>query len=208
MNKAKGKTLPKTDALKLYREVILIRKCEEAIRREYHENNMKTPVHLCNGAEGIATGVSHVLPKESKVFGTYRNHGLYLALTDDTDGFFAELYGKVSGCAQGLAGSMHLTSPEKGLFLTSAVVGTTIPVAVGAAFANQYKKNENFTAVFFGDGAVEEGVFWESLNFACLHQLRVLFICEDNDLAIHAFGSDRKGFRSFEEGHSLDNLPQ
>lgn len=191
--------LSKNQFLEIYEKVFLIRSSEEAIRKHYHLNAMKTPVHLCNGSEGIAVGVSSALPKQTKVFGTYRNHGLYLALSNDTDGFFAELYGKLSGCAEGKAGSMHLTAPEKGLMLTSAVVGTTIPVAVGAAFANKYQNNSNFSAVFFGDGAMEEGVFWESLNFACLHKLRVLFICENNDLAIHTFGDDRKGFRSFED---------
>ncbi len=185
--------------LEFYRKVLLIRKCEEAIRKEYHKNEMKTPVHLCNGSEGIAVGAASALPKNSKVFGTYRNHGLYLAFSDDTDGFFAELYGKSTGCAQGKAGSMHLTCPDKGLYLTSAVVGTTIPVAVGAALANSYYQNKDLVAAVFGDGAVEEGVFWESLNFACLHKLRMIFICEDNGLAIHTPGSERRGFRSIAE---------
>jgi len=94
---------------------------------------------------------------------------------------------------------MHLTAPEKGLFFTSAVVGTTIPVAVGVSFANQYRQNNDYVAAFFGDGAMEEGVFWESFNFACLHKLRILFVCENNDLAIHALGHERKGFQSFED---------
>ncbi|HTL48848.1 MAG TPA: thiamine pyrophosphate-dependent dehydrogenase E1 component subunit alpha [Verrucomicrobiae bacterium] len=191
MNKEKAK--------QIYHDVYLVRRCEEKIRDEYASDAMKTPVHLHVGAEAICAGVLAALPKGLKVFGTYRNHGLYLPLTQDPKSFFAELYGKATGCAQGKAGSMHLTAPEHGLFLTSAVVATTIPVAVGAALAHQYRKEKNVVAVFFGDGAVEEGAFWESLNFACLKQLRVFFVCEDNDLAIHTPTAHRQGFKSIPE---------
>lgn len=180
----------------LYRRLLLARLCEERIRQEYAKDEMKTPVHLGIGQEAIPVGVSHCLPKGTRSFGTYRNHALYLALTDDTDGFFGELYGKTTGPGKGKAGSMHLSSPEKGLMATSAVVATTIPVAVGAALAHQYQGDENPVVSFFGDGAMEEGVFWESLNFACLRGLRILFVCEDNGLAIHTATSQRQGFRS------------
>ena len=116
-----------------------------------------------------------------------------------TDGFFAELYGRSTGAGKGKVGSMHMAAPEQGLIATSAVVGTTIPLAVGAALANRYRGSDNVVAVFFGDGAVDEGVFWESLNFACLHRLRILFVCEDNGLAIHTPSEERQGFRSIEE---------
>ncbi len=191
--------IPPEKVLRFYEQIFLIRACENKIREEYPADEIKTPVHLCVGAEAIAAGVLECLGTEAKIFGSYRNHGIYLARTGDTDGFFAELYGKASGCAGGKAGSMHLTSPEKGLMMTSAVVGTTIPVAVGAAFANAYRDERSPVAVFFGDGAFEEGAFWESINFACLHRLRILFICEDNGLAIHALSSERQGFRSIPE---------
>jgi TPP-dependent pyruvate/acetoin dehydrogenase alpha subunit len=187
---------PKNDALSLYRKLVLARRAEEKIREEYFKDQMKTPVHLGIGGEAIPIGVCHCLGPGAKTFGTYRNHTLYLAVTGDTDGFFAELYGKATGPGKGKAGSMHLTAPHRGLLATSAVVGTTIPVAVGAALANLYRQVPDVVAVFFGDGAVEEGVFWESLNFACLRRLRVLFVCEDNGLAIHTPASDRRGFRS------------
>jgi TPP-dependent pyruvate/acetoin dehydrogenase alpha subunit len=188
--------LPENTVRNLYRRILFIRLCEEKIRSEYSGDEMKTPVHLSVGAEAIAAGVIEALPPASKVFGTYRNHAIYLALTGECEQFFAELYGKKTGCAAGKAGSMHMTAPEKGLVLTSAVVSTTIPVAVGAALANQYAGNDGVVAVFFGDGAVEEGAFWESLNFACARQLRVLFVCEDNDLAIHTPAAGRQGFHS------------
>lgn len=191
--------LTRETALKLYRQVYLIRRAEEKIREDYSTDAMKTPVHLCVGAEAIHAGVFAALPERTQLFGTYRNHGLYLAATQDPLSFFAELYGRANGCAQGKAGSMHLAAPDKGLIMTSAVVATTIPVAVGAAFANAYKGNTDTAAVFFGDGALEEGAFWEGFNFACLHKLRILFVCEDNDLAIHTFRKDRQGFRSIGE---------
>ncbi len=185
--------------LRLYRTLMLARGAEEKIRQEYPKDEMKTPVHLGIGQEAIAVGVTHCLPPGARVFGTYRNHALYLALTQDVDGFFSELYGKVTGPAKGKAGSMHLSFPERGLVATSAVVGTTIPVAVGAALAYSVQGLPNLSVVFLGDGAVEEGVFWESLNFACLKKLKVLFVCEDNGLAIHTPSNQRIGFRSIPE---------
>lgn len=189
----------RAEALRLYRQLVLARRVEEVIQQEYAKDEMKTPVHLGIGQEAIPIGVCSVLPPGTKTFGTYRNHALYLAVTQDTAGLFAELYGKATGPAKGKAGSMHLASPEHGLLATSAVVGTTIPVAVGAAFANAYRRAKALVAVFFGDGAVEEGVFWESLNFACLKRLPILFVCEDNGLAIHTPAHQRQGFRSIPE---------
>ncbi|MBI1952828.1 MAG: thiamine pyrophosphate-dependent dehydrogenase E1 component subunit alpha [Candidatus Omnitrophica bacterium] len=186
-------------ALGLYRKLLLIRLAEERIRQEYFKDEMKTPVHLGIGEEAIPVGVCHAVPEGSACFGTYRNHSLFLAMTQDTDRFFGELYGKSTGPAKGKAGSMHLTAPEAGLMATSAVVGTTIPLAVGAALARAYRKEPALTVSFFGDGAVEEGVFWESLNFACLKRLKILFVCEDNGLAIHTPAASRVGFRSIPE---------
>jgi len=194
-----GGGMKRQTALDIFHNILLIRRCEERICKEYPSDEMKTPVHLCVGAEGIEAACLAAFPRETRYFGTYRNHGLYLGLTRDLNGFFAELYGKGSGCAQGRAGSMHLSAPDKGLILTSAVVATTIPVAVGSALADQYRGTSGLSAVFFGDGAVEEGAFWESLNFASLKKLRVLFVCEDNELAINTGARDRQGFKSIGE---------
>ncbi|MDO8526151.1 MAG: thiamine pyrophosphate-dependent dehydrogenase E1 component subunit alpha [Deltaproteobacteria bacterium] len=189
----------KEEALTIYRKLMLARLSEEKIREEYFKDEMKTPVHLGIGGEAIPVGVSHAVPQGTTAFATYRNHSLYLAMTEDTDGFFGELYGKASGPGKGKAGSMHISAPEKGFIATSAVVGTTVPLAVGRAFANAYKKSDELVTVYFGDGAVEEGAFWESLNFACLKRLKVLFICEDNELAIHTASTARQGFTSITE---------
>jgi pyruvate dehydrogenase E1 component alpha subunit len=183
-------------SLELYRKMYLIRRTEEAICRHYNEDEMKTPVHLSIGEEAIAVGVIHALAAHDQFFGTYRSHGIYLARTGETDKFFAELYGKETGLLRGRAGSMHLSAPESGFMGTSAVVAGIIPVAMGAAYANKVTGNGSVVVVFFGDGATEEGVFWESINAACLMELPILFICEDNELAVFTDKAHRRGFDS------------
>lgn len=180
----------------LYKKMFLIREAEAEIAREYHKDEMKTPMHMSLGGEAIPAGICCALPKGSHGYGTYRSHALYLAWIEETDKFFAEMYGKVTGCARGKSGSMHLAFPEQGLMATSAVVGTTIPWALGDAFEAYYNNLDRITVVFFGDGATDEGIFWESLNAACLMKLPILFVCEDNDLAIHASTAQRRGYNS------------
>ncbi len=182
--------------IELYKKLYLIRRAEKRIQEHYPEDEMKTPMHMSMGEEAIVAGVCEALGKKSQVFGTYRSHALYLSKTGETDKFFAEMYGKATGGAKGKAGSMHLSAPEAGLMGTSAIVASIIPAATGAAFANKMKKNKKIVAVFFGDGAVDEGNFWESLNIACLMKLPILFVCEDNELAIHTFTSQRQGYKS------------
>lgn len=180
----------------LYRKAYLVRAAEEKIRKHYLEDEMKTPVHLSVGEEAIVSGVCHALTSSDKIFGTYRGHGIYLALTGETDKFFAELFGKQTGIAKGKSGSMHLFSIEHGFLGSSAIVGASIPAAVGASFAMKFKKKCGVVAVFFGDGAIEEGAFWESLNVSCLMKLPVLFVYEDNGLAIHSHIKNRQSFQS------------
>ena len=181
-------------SLDLYRQVYRIRRAEEAIVERYLDDEMKTPCHLSLGQEAIAAAVCHALSPQDRVVGSYRSHALYLARTGDLDGFFAELYGRVSGVCKGRAGSMHLGSAAQGHLGSSAVVGTYIPLGVGAALAHRITGSDAWVAVFLGDGATDEGVFFESVNFAALHGLRVMFVCEDNGLAIHSFAHDRRGF--------------
>lgn len=192
--------------LELYRKMFLIRSAEQAIQEHYSEDTMKTPMHMSMGEEAIVVGVCQALEPSAQVLGSYRSHGLYLAKTGETDGFFAEMYGKVTGVARGKAGSMHLSSPGHGLLCSSAIVAGSIPVALGAAFANKYKRNEKIVAVFFGDGALDEGAFWESINFACLKNLPILFICEDNGFAVHTGTKERQGYESINNVLSQFNL--
>lgn len=182
--------------LKFYKKLYLIRRCEEKIIAHYSEDQMKTPMHMSMGAEAIAVGICQALESGDQVFGTYRSHALFLAKTEDTDDFFAEMYGKKTASLKGKGGSMHLCSPDYGFMGTSAIVASMIPVAVGCAFENKRANNGRLVVVFFGDGAVEEGVFWESLNLACLMKLPVLFVCEDNGLAVHTLKFQRRGYNS------------
>jgi acetoin:2,6-dichlorophenolindophenol oxidoreductase subunit alpha len=189
----------KLTVMRAYRKMLLTRLAEEAIINEYFDDEMKTPVHLSIGAEAITAGICSLLPTNTVYYGTYRSHALYLSITEETDKFFAELYGKVTGISRGKAGSMHLSSVQHNLIATSAIVGSTLSVAVGSALASKYQNQDNLTCVFFGDGAMNEGSFYESLNFATLHQLPIIFVCEDNDLAIHSKRSEREGFKSIEQ---------
>ncbi|MTV49690.1 thiamine pyrophosphate-dependent dehydrogenase E1 component subunit alpha [Heliobacillus mobilis] len=182
--------------LHLYKHLYLVRNAEEAIRKHYHEDEMKTPVHLSIGSEAISVGVCQAMQPQDQALATFRNHAVYLTKTGETDRFFAELYGKSTGVAKGKSGSMHLSAMDNGMICATAIVASGIPVAVGAALANKMQKNGKVVAVFFGDGATEEGVFWESLNIACLMKLPILFVCEDNELAVHAPNEVRKGYRS------------
>jgi TPP-dependent pyruvate/acetoin dehydrogenase alpha subunit len=182
--------------LELYRKLYLARRAEEKIRQHYMEDEMKTPMHMSMGEEAIAVGVCQALKAEDHVFCTYRSHAIFLAKTQKTDDFFAEMCGKDTALLKGKGGSMHMCAPEFGFMGTSAIVASIIPVAVGAAFANKRKDNGKVVAVFFGDGAIDEGDFWESLNVACLMKLPVLFVCEDNELAVHTASYKRRGYAS------------
>jgi TPP-dependent pyruvate/acetoin dehydrogenase alpha subunit len=183
-------------SVELYQRLYRARRAEEIIIKYYGEDGMKTPMHMSLGQEAIPVGVCAALGAKGQIFSSYRSHAGYLARTNETDVFFAELYGKATGSAQGKAGSMHLSAPHLGHMGSSAIVASQVPVAVGAAFANKVKNNGVITAVFFGDGALDEGVFWESLNVAALMKIPVLFVCEDNGWAVHTPRASRHGYRS------------
>ena len=170
---------------RLYRALRLIRRVEEEIVRIYPSDKIKSPVHLSIGQEAIAIGVCDVLRPDDVVSATYRGHAAYIAKGGDLRAMFAALYGKADGCAGGKAGSMHLIDMNRNILGASAVVGATIPIALGYALAIRRRGEDRIVVAFFGDGATEEGVFHESLNFAALRKLPVLFVCENNQFAIH-----------------------
>lgn len=175
-----------TDIPNLYRTMLLIRRLEEETARVYPTDKIKSPVHLAIGQESVAAGVCAALRDDDIVFGTYRSHATYVAKGGDVRAMVAELYGKESGCSKGKGGSMHLMDVQRGVMGTSAIVATTIPHAVGYAWALRQRGSDAVVVSFFGDGAVEEGVFHESLNLAQLKRVPVLFVCENNGLAIHS----------------------
>jgi TPP-dependent pyruvate/acetoin dehydrogenase alpha subunit len=176
-------------------DCLRIRMIEEKVIELYPSDVIQSPVHLSIGQEAVAVGVSATLNPDDWVFITYRGHAFYLARGGPLPEFFAELMGKRAGLSKGKAGSMHLAAPEQGVIGASAVVASTISHAVGAALGSKIKgeKGRVFVANF-GDGAMEQGVFHESLNFAALHKLSVLFLCEDNGLAVHTGVADRQAF--------------
>jgi len=171
-----------------------IRLVEERIIELYPSDKIQSPVHLSIGQESVAVGICHSLLPSDLLFATYRSHAFYLAKGGDIRKLFAELYGKVTGCCQGKGGSMHLAAPDVGFMGTSAVVASTIPQAVGAALAAKYLGKKQVIVVVFGDGAMDEGVYHESLNFAALHKLPIFFIFENNGLAVHSPIESRHSF--------------
>ena len=172
-----------------------IRMVEEKIIELYPTDQIQSPVHLSIGQEAVAVGVCAQLLPTDWVFINYRGHAFYLAKGGPLPEFFAELMGKSGGLSKGKAGSMHLADPEHGVIGASAVVASTISHAVGAALASKIKGESNRVFVAnFGDGAMEQGVFYESLNFASLHKVPVLFLCEDNGLAVHTLINERQAF--------------
>lgn len=178
--------ISKKEQLSLYAQLLRIRIIEEALCSYYAQQEMRCPVHFCNGQEAVASGVCLALAKEDTVMSNHRSHGHYLAKGGGLKEMVAELYGKKEGCALGRGGSMHLIDTAANFIGATSIVAGTIPVAVGIAFANKLKKNRSVSAVFFGDAATEEGLFYESVNFAALHKLAVLFICENNLYSVYS----------------------
>ena len=178
--------ISRTIQMGLYRTLQRIRYFEERIVELYPEQEMQTPVHLCLGQEGVAAGVCLNLQREDYIFSTHRSHGHCIAKGMPLAPIAAELYGRIDGCARGRGGSMHLVDPDHGIPGSTAIVGGSIPLAVGAALSAQLQGNGRIAVAFFGDGASEEGSFHESLNFAALHRLPVLFVCENNFYATNS----------------------
>lgn len=178
--------------LELYRLLLRIRRFEERIVALYPEQEMKTPVHLCIGQEGVPAGICSQLAREDYIFSTHRSHGHCIAKGMELHAIAAELYGRETGCCRGRGGSMHLVDPEHGIPGSSAIVGGSIPLSVGAALSARMQGNGRIAVAFFGDGAAEEGSFHESLNFAALHSLPVIFVCENNFYATNSPFSARQ----------------
>jgi TPP-dependent pyruvate/acetoin dehydrogenase alpha subunit len=192
---------------RFYRCIYRIRRVEEEIAAVYPTDKIKSPVHLSIGQEAVSVGVCEALRPDDTVFGSYRSHALYLAKGGDLKKMIAELYGKVTGCAKGKGGSMHLVDAPHGIMGASAVVGTTIPQAVGYAYALKLRRKDSIVVSFFGDGAVDEGAFHESLNFAALKSLPVIFVCENNAYAIHTHQSRRQKFANICERARVYGIP-
>jgi len=169
----------------LHRTMIKIRLVEESFVEPIVKGEIKTPCHLYTGEEAIATGVCATLNLDDRVFGNHRSHGHYLAKGGSLKKMVAEIYSRKTGCAKGRGGSMHLCAPDVGMMGAAPIVGGTISLAVGSALASKIKKDKRVTVSFFGDGATGEGVLYESLNFASLKKLSIIFACENNLYSTH-----------------------
>lgn len=167
----------------MYVTMLRIRKFEYRVAELQGE--IICPCHLYIGQEAIAAGVCANLTEHDYVYSTHRSHGHYLAKGGEMNALMAEIYCRATGCSKGHGGSMHIASPEVGLPGSSAIVGGTIPIAVGTALAMSTKETGNVSVAFFGDGATNEGVFYESLNIAALKKLPVIFVCENNYYSTH-----------------------
>ncbi|MFA6217324.1 MAG: thiamine pyrophosphate-dependent dehydrogenase E1 component subunit alpha [Candidatus Omnitrophota bacterium] len=176
----------KDSALSLYYQMLRIRMVEEAIARVYTQWQMRCPVHLCIGQEAVAAGLCANLLKKDYVLSNHRSHGHYLAKGGSLKAMFSEIYGKENGCSGGKGGSMHLVDLDAGILGSTPIVAGIIPVAAGVAFGIQMKKEHSISVAFFGDAATEEGVFAESLNFAALKKLPVIFVCENNYFSVYS----------------------
>ena len=166
--------------------MLQIRYTEETIASRYSEWKMRCPTHLSTGQEAVASGVCLALRNDDFVMSTHRAHAHYLAKGGNLKKMIAEIYGKATGCTSGKGGSMHLIDKSVGFMGSTSIVGNTIPLAVGLGLSIALKKTNQLSCVFFGDGAIEEGVFYESINFAILKKLPVLFICENNLYSVYS----------------------
>lgn len=194
-------------SLRLYTEMLRIRKVEEKIAEKYSEQTMRCPVHLSIGQEAVAVGVCQALATSDLLVSNHRAHAHYLAKGGSLKKMIAEIYGKSEGCCGGRGGSMHLVDLSYGIVGTTPIVGGSIPVGVGLAFASSLKQEDKLTVIFIGEGATEEGVFAESLNFAALKKLPVLFVCENNGYSVYSpldvRQSNKRNLIQFAEAHGV-----
>jgi pyruvate dehydrogenase E1 component alpha subunit len=188
-----------SDLLPLYRCMVRIRAFEERVAELVEQKVVNTPCHLYIGQEAIAAGVCAALRPDDTIFGTHRSHGHYLAKGGDMNALMAEMFGKATGCSRGRGGSMHILATEVGVLGTVPIVSATIPLAVGAGLAHKMSRSNRVSVTFFGDGAMEEGTFHESMNLAAVYKLPVLFVCENNFYSSHL---------SLLERRAKDNLCQ
>tara|TARA_Y100000766_G_C18892071_1_gene599057 strand:+ start:732 stop:1691 length:960 start_codon:yes stop_codon:yes gene_type:complete len=194
----------------LYSTMQRIRLVEEKIAAEYHKEEMRCPVHLSIGQEAVPAGISELLSKDDHVVSAHRSHAHYLAKGGDLNKMISELFGKVTGCAGGKGGSMHLIDPKVNVTAAVPIVGSSISIGTGVGFGIKKLGLDNVVVVYFGDGATEEGAFSESLDFAALFELPVLFVCENNLYSVYTNLSTRqaqdRNLQKISEGHAVYSL--
>ena len=197
--------------LELFKMIYKIRKTEEKIAELYKEQEMRCPVHLSIGQESVAAGVCFALKKNDKIISTHRAHAHYIAKGGNLKAMISEIYGKKTGCTNGLGGSMYLQDIKAGVAAAVPIVGSNIAIGTGMAYRSLFerKKNKYLTTIFFGEGATEEGIFSESINFAAIHNLPILFICENNLYSVYTSLKDRqhkkRNIKKLVESHGIES---
>ena len=171
---------------RLYYKFLLIRTLEEEIVKRYIMGKMRCPTHLSIGQEGIAVAFSEIVKKKDFAISTHRPHAHYIAKGGCIKKLIAELYGKKTGCSNGIGGSMHLIDLKVNFMGSSSILGNSIPIGVGLGFSSKIKNVNNISFVFLGDGATEQGVFYESVNFSVIKKIPIIFICENNKYSVYS----------------------
>ncbi len=178
--------------LKIFETCSLIRLTELEISSRYNENKMRCPVHLSVGQEGVPAVLSIFLKKKDFAVSTHRSHAHFICKGGSIKKMIAEIYGKSSGCSGGKGGSMHLVDKKNGFMGSSSIVGNSIPIGVGLGMSLKLNKLKNISVIFLGDAAIETGVFFESVNFAIIKKLPVIFICENNLYSVYTHLNERQ----------------
>ena len=186
-------------AKSLYRFMSRLRLCEEALAREYHPaDEMRCPVHFCVGQEAVPAALSLLLRDDDYLYSHHRSHGYYLAKHAPMPALFAELYGKQTGANGGLAGSQDISYPSRHFFSGAILAGATA-ISLGSAFAFQLQRTDQVAVAGFGESATDEGIFWESVNYAALAKLPLVLVCENNNYSVFSPQLKRQ---------SLDNISE
>lgn len=189
------------EMLKVYEKMYLLRKAETVIAEHYFNNKIFSFVHFYIGQEAVAVGVAGNLETKDRVFGNHRSHGHYLAKGGNLSAMYAEMLGKRTGCCGGKGGSMHMLDRSVGFMGSTPILASAAPIATGSALQQKMSGDPHLTVVFIGDGASEEGVFYESLNLAALMNLPILFVIENN---LYSVNSPRNARKS--EAHSYKKI--
>jgi acetoin:2,6-dichlorophenolindophenol oxidoreductase subunit alpha len=200
--------LDKKTLIDLYTTMLTIRRFEERSYHEFYAGNLVGFVHSYIGQEAIATGVCAHLTKEDRIVSNHRGHGHCIAKGADTKKMMAEIYGKKTGYCKGKGGSMHIADFSIGMLGADGIVGAGLPIASGAAFAAQLEKKGTIAAVFFGDGACNEGEFHEALNLAGIWKLPLLFVCENNQYGVNtpaSYAMSAKDITRIPEAYHIKN---
>jgi pyruvate dehydrogenase E1 component alpha subunit len=192
---------------RLYWAMLRLRRCEEALIREYHPaDEIRCPVHFCVGQEAVPAGLSQVLRPTDYLFSHHRAPGYYLAKAAPLSALFAELYGRATGANGGKAGSQDISFPAS-RFYSGAIVCGAVALSVGAAFAEQFRGGDVAVVTAFGEAATEEGVFWEAVNYAALKRLHIVFVCENNRYSIYSPQTKRTGTDNLHDRVAAFGLP-